>query len=375
MKIFYEDSMPYAVDFLSDFGQCISFSHKTITPELIADADVLFTRSTTQVNADLLRLATKLKLVGTATAGTDHVDIDYLGQSGIPFVSAGGCNAVAVAEYVLSALFVLHQDDPNQLANKTIGIVGAGHVGTALSNVLTALNISHKLCDPPLQGDGDARALVSMEEIMQCDVISLHVPWIKSGPYPTENLFDAKRLGRLTNGQILINACRGEVLDNDAALGLLKKGSDFQLVLDVWDNEPNINLSLIPHTALATAHIAGHTIEGKARGTEILYQALCKLTGQSESKKLSDFLPIAQPNLLTAKEETSLFEGIRDLVLAVYNISEDDERFKQQVDGPEQFRYIRKHYPIRREFSAITVNAGNFAHSKAVFDLGFLLAK
>ena len=375
MKIFYEDSMPYAVDFLSDFGQCISFSHKTITPELIADADVLFTRSTTQVNADLLRLATKLKLVGTATAGTDHVDIDYLEQRGIPFVSAGGCNAVAVAEYVLSALFVLHQDDPNQLANKTIGIVGAGHVGTALSNVLTALNISHKLCDPPLQDGGDARALVSMEEIMQCDVISLHVPWIKSGPYPTENLFDAKRLGRLTNGQILINACRGEVLDNDAALGLLKNGSDFQLVLDVWDNEPNINLSLIPHTALATAHIAGHTIEGKARGTEILYQALCKLTGQSESKKLSDFLPIAQPNLLTAKEETSLFEGIRDLVLAVYNISEDDERFKQQVDGPEQFRYIRKHYPIRREFSAITVNAGNFAHSKAVFDLGFLLAK
>ncbi len=375
MKIFYEDSMPYAVDFLSDFGQCISFSHKTITPELIADADVLFTRSTTQVNADLLRLATKLKLVGTATAGTDHVDIDYLEQRGIPFVSAGGCNAVAVAEYVLSALFVLHQDAPNQLANKTIGIVGAGHVGTALSNVLTALNISHKLCDPPLQGDGDARALVSMEEIMQCDVISLHVPWIKSGPYPTENLFDAKRLGRLTNGQILINACRGEVLDNDAALGLLKNGGDFQLVLDVWDNEPNINLSLIPHTALATAHIAGHTIEGKARGTEILYQALCKLTGQSESKKLSDFLPIAQPNLLTAKEETSLFEGIRDLVLAVYNISEDDERFKQQVDGPEQFRYIRKHYPIRREFSAITVNTGNFAHSKAVFDLGFLLAK
>lgn len=375
MKIFYEDSMPYAVDFLSDFGQCISFSHKTITPELIADADVLFTRSTTQVNADLLRLTTKLKLVGTATAGTDHVNIDYLEQRGIPFVSAGGCNAVAVAEYVLSALFVLHQDDPNQLANKTIGIVGAGHVGTALSNVLTALNISHKLCDPPLQGDGDARALVSMEEIMQCDVISLHVPWIKSGPYPTENLFDAKRLGRLTNGQILINACRGEVLDNDAALGLLKKGSDFQLVLDVWDNEPNINLSLIPHTALATAHIAGHTIEGKARGTEILYQALCKLTGQSESKKLSDFLPIAQPNLLTVKEETSLFEGIRDLVLAVYNISEDDERFKQQVGGPEQFRYIRKHYPIRREFSAITVNAGNFAHSKAVFDLGFLLAK
>ncbi len=375
MKIFYEDSMPYAVDFLSDFGQCISFSHKTITPELIADADVLFTRSTTQVNADLLRLATKLKLVGTATAGTDHVDIDYLEQRGIPFVSAGGCNAVAVAEYVLSALFVLHQDAPNQLANKTIGIVGAGHVGTALSNVLTALNISHKLCDPPLQDSGDARALVSMEEIMQCDVISLHVPWIKSGPYPTENLFDAKRLGRLTNGQILINACRGEVLDNDAALGLLKNGGDFQLVLDVWDNEPNINLSLIPHTALATAHIAGHTIEGKARGTEILYQALCKLAGQSESKKLSDFLPIAQPSLLTVKEKTSLFEGIRDLVLAVYNISEDDERFKQQVDGPEQFRYIRKHYPIRREFSAITVNTGNFAHSKAVFDLGFLLAK
>ncbi|MCF2948540.1 4-phosphoerythronate dehydrogenase [Paraglaciecola aquimarina] len=372
MKIYYEDSMPYGQEFFADLGECEAFSHKTITPALIADADVLLTRSTTKVTPALLSQANKLKFVGTATAGTDHVDKYYLQTQGIPFVSAGGCNAVAVAEYVLSTLFVLANKYNWQVQNQTVGIVGAGHVGTALAKHLSALGIEYKLCDPPLQEAGDSRNLVSMEEIMQCDVISLHVPWIKEGPHPTESMFDANRLAQLSGQQVLINACRGEVLDNDAALALLQKGKGFKLVLDVWDNEPNINLDLIPFTELATAHIAGHTIEGKARGTEMLYTALCQQLGVQASKVLSNYLPIAEPSSINLHKSQDDWSSLSDLVLDVYNIAKDDAQFKKLVNSGEQFRYIRKHYPIRREFSAIKVNTGNFVHSKAIYDLGFL---
>jgi erythronate-4-phosphate dehydrogenase len=372
MKIYYEDSMPYALEFFNELGECQVFSHKTVNADMLADADVLLVRSTTKVNANLLSKNTDLKFVATATAGTDHVDQEYLTRRGIPFVSAGGCNAVAVAEYVLSAMVVTAQKENWQLRNKTVGIVGAGHVGTALSKLLSLLGIKYKLCDPPLADTGDLREFVSLDEIMQCDVITLHVPWIKTGKYRTQDMFDRERLSQLTEHQLLVNACRGEVLDNQAALELFEQGKKLNLVLDVWDNEPNIKLDLIPYISLATAHIAGHTIEGKARGTEMLYAALCELLGIQANKKLKDYLPLSTIGPLQLNAEQDLLRAASHLILEVYDISKDDLAFKKQAFSAEQFRYIRKHYPIRREFSAIAVNTGNFVDSKAIYALGFL---
>jgi len=372
MKIYYEDSMPYAAEFFSELGECEVFSHKTINADMLADADVLLVRSTTKVDEQLLLKNKQLQFVATATAGTDHVDQHYLASQNIPFISAGGCNAVAVAEYVLSAILVMSKRLNWQLVDKTVGIVGAGHVGSALARVLTVLGIKHKLCDPLLADAGDAREFVSMNDIMQCDVISLHVPWVKDGPYPTQNLFDKVRLAALQDNQILINACRGEVINNQAALALFEQGKSLNLVLDVWENEPSINLDLIPHTALATAHIAGHTIEGKARGTEMLYLALCKHLGMQANKKLSDYLPKAQPSPIQIIENQDFWQVLHQLVLNVYNIETDDQYFRANMHSAAQFRYIRKHYPIRREFSAIALNTGNFADSKAIYGVGFL---
>jgi erythronate-4-phosphate dehydrogenase len=375
MKIYYEDSMPYAAEFFSELGDCKVFSHKTINADMLADADVLLVRSTTQVNEQLLAKNKRVQFVATATAGTDHVDKNYLASQNIPFISAGGCNAVAVAEYVLSAMMVMGKRLNWQLAHKTVGIVGAGHVGSALARVLTVLGINHKLCDPPLADTSDGREFVSMNDIMQCDVISLHVPWVKDGPYPTQGLFDKVRLAALKDNQLLINACRGEVINNQAALDLFEQGKSLNLVLDVWENEPNINMNLIPHTALATAHIAGHTIEGKARGTEMLYLALCKHLGVQADKKLSDYLPMAEPSNIKMSEKHNFWQALHQLVLNVYNIDTDDQHFRANMHGAEQFRYIRKQYPIRREFSAITLNTGNFVDSKAIYALGFLPLK
>ena len=374
MKIYYEDSMPYAAEFFSELGDCEVFSHKTVNPDILADADVLLVRSTTKVNEQLLAKNNQVQFVATATAGTDHVDQSYLAKQHIPFISAGGCNAVAVAEYVLSAILVMAKRLNWQLADKTVGIVGAGHVGSALSRVLSVLGINYKLCDPPLADAGDTREFVTMNDIMQCDVISLHVPWVKDGPYPTQDLFAKTRLAALQENQLLINACRGEVINNQAALELFEQGKSLNLVLDVWENEPSINLDLIPHTALATAHIAGHTIEGKARGTEMLYLALCQHLGIQASKKLSDYLPKAEPSSIHITETQNFWEVVQQLVLNVYNVETDDQHFRTNMQGAEQFRYIRKHYPIRREFSAIALNTGNFADSKAIYALGFLPA-
>ena len=372
MKIYYEDSMPYAAEFFSELGECEVFSHKTINADMLADADVLLVRSTTKVDEQLLLKNKQLQFVATATAGTDHVDQHYLASQNIPFISAGGCNAVAVAEYVLSAILVMSKRLNWQLVDKTVGIVGAGHVGSALARVLTVLGIKHKLCDPLLADAGDAREFVSMKNIMQCDVISLHVPWVKDGPYPTQNLFNKVRLAALQDNQILINACRGEVINNQAALALFEQGKSLNLVLDVWENEPSINLDLIPHTALATAHIAGHTIEGKARGTEMLYLALCKHLGIQADKKLSDYLPKAQPSPIKVSGKEDFWQVLHQLVLNVYNIETDDQYFRANMHSADQFRYIRKHYPIRREFSAIALKTGNFANSKAIYGVGFL---
>ena len=375
MKIYYEDSMPYAAEFFSELGECEVFSHKTVNAAMLADADVLLVRSTTKVNQQLLAKNKQVQFVATATAGTDHVDKRYLASQNIPFISAGGCNAVAVAEYVLSAMLVMSKRLDWQLADKTVGIVGAGHVGSALSKILRALGINYKLCDPPLSDAGDAREFVTMNAIMQCDIISLHVPWVTDGPYATQDLFDKSRLNALQDNQLLINACRGEVINNQAALDLFEQGQRLNLVLDVWENEPNINLALIPHTALATAHIAGHTIEGKARGTEMLYLALCTHLGIQADKKLSDYLPEAEAIDVEINEKQDFWQVLQQLVLNVYNIEIDDRYFRANMCSAEQFRYIRKHYPIRREFSAITLNTGNFADSKAIYGIGFLPAK
>ncbi|WP_299075139.1 4-phosphoerythronate dehydrogenase [uncultured Paraglaciecola sp.] len=382
MKIYYEDSMPYAAEFFAELGDCQVFSHKTLNADMLVDADVLLVRSTTKVNQQLLEKNKHVQFVGTATAGTDHIDKGFLASQNIPFTSAGGCNAVAVAEYVLSAMVVMGQRFNWDLAGKTLGIVGAGHVGSALARLLTVLGIQYKLCDPPLEHAGDSRTFVSMHEIMSCDVISLHVPWVKDGPYATQHLFDKTRLKALTSDQLLINACRGEVIDNQAALELFAQGQPLNLVLDVWENEPSINLNLIPHIALATAHIAGHTIEGKARGTEMLYFALCRHLGIPANKKLSDYLPQAAPSTIQIQNKQGFWPLVQALVLDVYNIEIDDQHFRAnmphagmqsvETQTAEQFRYIRKHYPIRREFSAITLNTGNFADSKAIYDLGFL---
>lgn len=376
MKIYYDENMPYAKEFFSDIGDLSSFSGREITAEQIADADILLVRSITQVDQMLLEKNNQLKFVGTATIGTDHIDQSFLSNNGIPFYNAPGCNATSVAEYVISALAVLSERYQLDLSTLTVGIVGAGNTGSRLAEKLAALNIRYKLNDPLLArvrlGNGsDVKKFVSLEEVLDCDIISLHVPKTTTGEFPTYHLINEAVLANMRENQILISACRGEVIDNQALLKLKQQGHKLKVVLDVWEGEPEILTPLIEHVEIATAHIAGYSLEGKARGTEMLYQALCKELSIKAELRLELFLPKSNVLPIEIAGEVSKSQ-INTLVIKAYDIRRDDVIFRQRLlkDG---FDAIRKNYPVRREFSAVTVNVSEHVNSDIPYRLGFII--
>ena len=379
MKILFDENMPYAKEFFSEFcatDELISFSGRDLTAQQVVDAEVLLVRSITQVNEALLKNNTKLSFVGTATIGMDHIDQTYLAKRNIAFHSAPGCNAISVAEYVISSLVILAERYLFDLTQLTVGIVGGGNTGTRLSEKLTALGIRYKICDPLLEKNSvDSRNFFSLDEVLNCDVISLHVPKVVDGDYPTYHLLNKTRLNKLTQKQILINACRGEVIDNQALLALKQQGHGVKVVLDVWEGEPDVLTPLIEYTEIATAHIAGYSLEGKSRGTEMLYQALCEHVEKRQNViiepkcQLNSLLPTASVSSIELNQE---FNDVilNQLVKMVYDVRRDDAIFRQQLSS-QGFDSLRKNYPVRREFSAMQVTLLPNASSDVPHRLGF----
>lgn len=371
MKIIADENMPYVDALFSDIGEIEKVNGRTLTADKVADADVLLVRSVTKVNAALLEKNTRLKFVGSATIGTDHVDLDYLAQRHIPFANAPGCNATAVGEFVFIALLELAQRFDERLKDKTVGIVGAGNTGTAAAKCLTAYGVKVLLHDPILQDNGDVREFVSLETLIStCDVISLHVPMTQSGPYSTYHLFDETRLAELAIGTWLLNCCRGDVIDNKALLDVKQKRADLKLVLDVWEGEPHPMSELVPLVELATPHIAGYSLEGRARGSFMLYEALMLTLGYSTHQSLQDLIAphwMACMHLHDIPNERALLQ----LARFVYDLRDDDRLFRNQflnVNGFDHMRRIHKH---RRELSILTlVNSGQF-DVNWLFKLGF----
>ena len=370
MKIYFDENMPFATEFFASFGELIPFAGRNLTSAQLTDADVLLVRSITQVNAELISTAKRLKFVGTATIGVDHVDQAYLQQRNIAFSAAPGCNAISVAEYVLSALVVMSERLQRELCSLTVGIVGAGNTGSRLAEKLDALGICYKLCDPLLAANNqDVREFVELDEVLCCDVISLHVPLTQHSLYTTYHLFNEQRLAQLTPEQLLINACRGEVVDNKALLALKRAQQGPKLVLDVWENEPHILTELLPYTDIATAHIAGYSLEGKARGTEQHYQALCQVLAVPVSLHLAQFLPKAGIAQVMLNEHYN--RVIRDkLITLVCDVRRDDAIFRQQIQN-QGFDYIRKTYPARREFSSLAITSVHEETLNVLHQLGF----
>ena len=356
MKIVVDENMPLAEALFAEFGEVVRVPGRTMTAEQLADADILLVRSVTKVNAALLSQATNLKFVGTATIGTDHIDKAVLAEKGINFTSAPGCNKVSVGEYIISALLVMAEKYQFSLSGLSLGIIGAGNTGTAVAERASALGIEVKLCDPLKEQAGDPRSFVSYDEALQCDLISFHVPLSREGEHATFHLLDKKHIQALRSEQILLNASRGEVWDNQAMLLRQQSAEPLRLVMDVWENEPDILHELVPYTDIATPHIAGYSLEGKYRGTYMLYEAFCQQFGYAATKQLKQLLPVADINALTLNANTD--EAVlKKLIHLVYDVRRDDARFRHQIGLPGRFDEMRKKYPERREWSSVTISS------------------
>ncbi|MGA0334375.1 MAG: 4-phosphoerythronate dehydrogenase [Kiritimatiellia bacterium] len=330
-------------------------AEKQINAAVAAGASALIARSKTRLNRELLE-GSGVQFAGTCTAGTDHADEAALRELGIHFASAPGCNANAVSEYVLAALL---QAPGFEFSGKTVGIIGCGQVGSRVETKLQALGCRILKNDPPkAAATGDADSYVDLETLLrESDVLTLHVPLVEEGPFPTRNLLGREEIGKIKPGAVLINACRGEVMDGEAVREARQRGALSWLVLDVWDPEPEIPPALLRAADLATPHIAGHSVEGKVNGTRQIREQFVEFFGLDAAPwDPLPLLPAPGCKVLDLGESGDFLSRLRRAVEACYEIRVDDDALRSG-EGPLAERFVdqRQHYRDRREFSATRI--------------------
>lgn len=356
MNIVADRHIPAVATALAHIGRVTRLDPGAIDRRCLRDCDVLLVRTVTPVNADLLE-GTPVKFVGTATSGTDHVDSDYLAEAGIGFAHAAGSNARPVAEYVLSALAAAGEQRGGRLADLSVAVVGCGHVGGLLTDLLAGLGVRCLRHDPPLAAtlaQGRQEDFCDLDTALTADVVSLHVPLSRGGEYPTWHLLDAARLAQLRPGAVVINTARGGVVD-EAALTAALREQHLQAVIDVWEDEPAINVELAALATFATPHIAGYSLEAKLRATDCLRSALEAYFAIAPAAPVSSGLPVCT-SLTLAGDDVD--EMTRLAVLASYDVRSDAlvlPQFGTLATGcrPGCFTGLRHDYCLRREFPSV----------------------
>ncbi|NDL70659.1 4-phosphoerythronate dehydrogenase PdxB [Vreelandella alkaliphila] len=373
MKLVIDANIPAADQCFVPFGTLHRLPGREIRATDVADADALIVRSITQVNQALLAQS-PVRFVGTCTIGTDHIDRALLSERDIGFASAPGCNAEAVVDYVLSSLLLVGEREGWSLLARTVGIVGAGNVGSRLQRRLQALGVETLVCDPPRaeqehveqeRAEERASKFVSLDSVIErCDVLCLHTPLVKEGPHATYQLLNAERINDLAPRTVLLNAGRGDCIDGLALRSRLAGKGDITAVLDVWEGEPEIDAGLRDLVALATPHIAGHSLDGKLRGSWMIQQALAQHIGRPSQLRFSELCPSPALAELTLQQALPVEDALRLCARAVYDVRRDHDALHRQVrkQGIKKgFDHCRANYPLRREFATLTVVLENGA--------------
>ena len=355
MKIVADMNIPFVRECFSSIGTVEVVAGRQIKPDIVADADVLLVRSVTPVNGKLLT-GSKVKFVATATIGFEHIDVDFLKSRNIGFASAPGSNANSVAEYIVAALLETGRKHNITLEGKSIGIVGAGSVGSKAAKKCAAMGMKVFLNDPPLQRQTGEPKYLPIEELFDCDFITLHTPLTFDGVDKTYHLADEKFFGSLKRGCVFLNTSRGTVVETTALKAATKSGKIKSAVLDVWENEPAIDTELLEMADIGTPHIAGYSFDGKVAGMIMIYKAACEHFGPKPKFDIDSFLPKPiVPEIKIKSETAGEQEIIREIVRKVYDIKADDGRLKRILNMPAdkrgaEFDRLRKDYPVRREF-------------------------
>jgi len=345
MKIVADDKIPFLKGVLEPFAQVVYLPADQINNPTLLNADVLLTRSVTNCNQNLLE-HTGVKLIASATIGDDHIDKTYCRKSGIQWTTAKGCNAAAVDQYVLVTLIAIAKQQRISLAGKTIGIIGVGNIGSRVKKTVEVLGMNAMLYDPPREKAEGSDDFSSISDIhANSDFLSLHVPLTYEGEDKTSHLVDLKFLNHFEKNIILINTSRGAVVDQKALKYSIRSGKVVISALDVWENEPDIDLELLEMTAVATPHIAGYSVEGKAKGTTMAVQSVSRFFNLGIDSWTSRLTSLNETISMDCDNFTS--EEIFDRVFRdVYDISEDVRKLKKY---PTSFEDMRKNYQLRYE--------------------------
>lgn len=371
IKIIADNKIPFLKGALEPFADVIYLPGKEISPDQIRDADALIIRTRTKCNKDLLE-GSKIRFIATATIGFDHIDTEYCQLKNIAWENAPGCNSSSVEQYVLSSLINISLKKKLNLAGSTIGIVGVGHVGTKIERIAKVLGMNILLNDPPRQRNEGDSEFVSLKKIKDnSDIISFHVPLTMTGQDKTYHLVDKMFLNSLGKRVYLINTSRGEVIDEKALKEFIGPDRSGAVVLDVWENEPLIDRGLLEMADIATPHIAGYSLDGKANGTQMSIRSLSRFFNLGLDSWSVDSLPLPAESRINIDADGRSSESIiSEVVLRTYNVLDDDANFRK---SPGSFEEQREHYPPRREFGAFTVQLTNDKENvKAVISrLGF----
>ncbi len=369
LRVVADENMPAVETLLGESATVTRCNGRELSSNDLRDADVLFVRSVTPVDSALLE-GTPVRFVGTATSGTEHVDLDYLARRGIGFARAAGANANSVAEYVLAAVAAFPGHFERLMAGGSAGVIGQGPVGRAVAHRLRALGADCLVYDPWLAPE-TLPGSASLEEVLACDLVSLHPELTRRQPWPSYHLLGESELAGLKDQQLLVNASRGAVVDN-RALGLrLQQPDRPRVVMDVWEGEPGLDCALLDAVDLGTAHIAGYSLDGKILATRMLCEAMARALGLA--------LPDGpgEPGAYREYSAAPALRGpelVRDLLGQSYAIRDDDRRLRQACCGDEPvavtFDALRRNYPERRELAGHVVAGVDAAQRDVVLALG-----
>lgn len=330
MKIIIEKNIPFIKGMLDNVAEVSYLAPDEINAAAMRDADALVTRTRTRCDASLLD-GSKCRFIATATIGTDHIDLDYCRSHGITVKNAPGCNAPAVAQYVFAVIAKLRGLD----TGFTLGVVGAGHVGSIIVDWAKDMGINTLVCDPPRADAEGKEGFTDIEEIARkCDVITFHTPMTRDGKYPTFHLLDRNLVDKMERKPLIINSARGPVTDTQALLYGLHSGKIGCAAIDCWENEPGISPELLDLAAVATPHIAGYSREGKIRATRMSLDSLTSYFGLPKVEMAEKVPEEAATGVTLASVASS------------YNPLDDTEALKS---SPESFEKLRNTYNYRDE--------------------------
>ncbi len=345
MKIVADSKIPFLKGVFDDVAQVIYLDPKDINADSVKDADALIIRTRTRCDASLLD-GSKVKMIATATIGFDHIDARYCEDNNIYWINAPGCNASSVAQYVISSLLVLKGESFDNIKGLNIGIVGVGNVGKAVEKAVREYGLNVYRCDPLRAESEPQEKFYSLEQIGElCDVITFHTPITTQGRYKTYHLAGKAFFDNLTKKPVIINAARGGVVDEAALLEAYERGDVSSMVIDCWENEPDINLCLLEKSIITTPHIAGYSADGKANATKMACSAVNSFFNLGKEAVIES---ISAPEPENKIIDTTLLTGDKQAkaYLYAYDVRRDSERL---VNAPDSFEKQRGDYPFRRE--------------------------